>query len=144
MWKLLLLKKTLKKCKIYRYAQATKSFSTLWFMMRIVSLLLMLVMLWSTVNQIKTLLYICTLPQHVIQLQKRKWQTLSGSAGILISLYGSCGLGSFIKSFNTSHSQPRSPFLPQWGQPLIGSQVSRTSHQKKLSSPGSESPCQHY
>lgn len=144
MWKLLLLKKTLKKCKIYRYAQATKSFSPLWFMMRIVSLLLMLVMLWSTVNQIKTLLYICTLPRHDIQLQKRKWQTLSGSAGILISLYGSCGLGSFIKSFNTSHSQPRSPFLPQWGQPLIGSQVSRTSHQKKLSSPGSESPCQHY
>lgn len=125
MWKLLLLKKTLKKCKIYRYAQATKSFSPLWFMMRIVSLLLMLVMLWSTVNEIKTLLYICTLPRHVIQLQKRKWQMLSGSPGIPISLYSSCGLGSFIKSFNTSHSQPRSPFLPQWGQPPIGSQVFR-------------------
>ena len=136
-------KKTFKKCKTYRYAQATKSFSPLWFAMRTVSLL-MLVTLWSTINQIKTLPYVCTLPRHAIQLQNRKWQMLSGSPGIPISLYGSCGLESFIKAFNISHSQPRSPFLPQWGQPSIGSKVSRTSHQDRLSSPGSESPCQHY
>lgn len=34
-------KKTFKKCKTYRYAQATKSFSPLWFAMRTVSLLML-------------------------------------------------------------------------------------------------------
>lgn len=35
------------------------------------------------------------------------WQMLQKVPGISISLYHSCGLGSFIKSFNTSHSQPQ-------------------------------------